>query len=45
MPTPRMKRRLGEYYYTYAAISTFNRKYLVRPPRVRLSAAGGELTQ
>ncbi len=40
---PRMKRRLGEYYYTYAAISTFNRKYLVRPPRVRLSVAGREL--
>ena len=40
---PRMKTRLNQYYYTYAAISTFNRKYLVRPPRVRLSVAGREL--
>ena len=30
-PTRSMKPRLGEYYYTYAAISTFNRKYLVKP--------------
>lgn len=40
---PRMKRRLGEYYYTYAAISTFNRSYLVRPPHVRVRIAGQEL--
>ncbi len=40
---PRMKARLGEYYYTYAAISTFNRKYLVRPPRVTVRVAGREL--
>jgi len=33
---PRLKRRLGEYYYTWAAISTFNRRYLVRPPRLRV---------
>jgi hypothetical protein len=30
-----MKRRLGEWYYTYAAITTFNRKFLVRPARCR----------
>ena len=40
---PRMKRRLGEYYYTYAAISTFNRKYLVRPPRLSVRVAGQTL--
>jgi diacylglycerol kinase family enzyme len=40
---PRMKTRLGEYYYTYAAISTFNRKYLVRPPRVSVEVAGETL--
>ncbi len=40
---PRMKARLGEWYYTYAAISTFNRKYLVRPPHVKVSVAGREL--
>ena len=37
---PRLKARLGEYYYTYAAISTFNRRYLVRPPHVRVEAQG-----
>jgi len=37
---PRLKTRLGEYYYTYAAISTFNRRYLVRPPRVRVEVQG-----
>jgi diacylglycerol kinase family enzyme len=37
---PRRKARLGEYYYTYAAISTFNRRYLVKPPRVRVEAQG-----
>jgi YegS/Rv2252/BmrU family lipid kinase len=40
---PRMKARLGEYYYTWAAISTFNRKYLVKPPRVRLAVNGEQL--
>ena len=34
---PNVKRRLGQYYYTYAAISTFTRRYLVRPPRVRVT--------
>ncbi len=33
---PRLKARLGEYYFTYAAIGTFNRRYLVKPPRVRV---------
>jgi len=40
---PRMKARLGEWYYTYAAITTFNRRYLVRPPRVRVEVAGARL--
>jgi len=40
---PRMKARMGEYYYTYAAISTFNRKYLVRPPHVNVRVDGREL--
>jgi diacylglycerol kinase family enzyme len=31
---PRLKRRLGEWYYTWTAINTFNRRYLVRPPRL-----------
>ncbi len=40
---PRMKRRLGEWYYTYAAISTFNRKYLVNPPHVQVNVDGRRL--
>jgi diacylglycerol kinase family enzyme len=40
---PRLKRRLGEWYFTWAAISTFNRKYLVRPPRVRVETPSGSL--
>ena len=32
---PRLKARLGEWYYTWAAIKTFNRRYLVRPLRLR----------
>ncbi len=40
---PRMKAKLGEYYYTYAAVATFNRKYLVNPPHVHVSVEGREL--
>jgi diacylglycerol kinase family enzyme len=40
---PRMKARLGEYYFTQAAVAIFNRKYLVRPPRVHVSVEGQEL--
>ena len=32
---PRLKARLGEWYYTWAAVKTFNRRYLVRPLRLR----------
>lgn len=35
---PRLKAALGEYYFTYAALATFNRRYLVRPPRLRVEA-------
>ena len=31
---PRLKARLGAYYFTWAAISTFTRRYLVHPPRM-----------
>src|SRR4051795_5704979 len=37
---PRLKRRLGEWYFTWAALSAFNRRYLVRPPRVRANVDG-----
>jgi diacylglycerol kinase family enzyme len=40
---PKLKARLGEWYFTWAALSTFNRRYLVRPPRVRASVGGREL--
>ncbi|HEY5044652.1 MAG TPA: diacylglycerol kinase family protein [Solirubrobacteraceae bacterium] len=31
---PHLKARLGAYYFTWAAISTFVRRYLLRPPRM-----------
>jgi diacylglycerol kinase family enzyme len=37
---PYRKARLGPWYYTYAAVSTFTRRYLVNAPRVRLEAGG-----
>ena len=38
---PRLKARLGAYYFTWAAISTFARRYLVHPPRM-VAQAGGQ---
>jgi diacylglycerol kinase family enzyme len=29
---PRLKARLGEWYYTWTALGTFNRRYLLHPP-------------
>jgi diacylglycerol kinase family enzyme len=40
---PYRKARFGEWYYTSAAIATFNRRYLVRPPRVRVRVADAVL--
>jgi diacylglycerol kinase family enzyme len=37
---PRLKARLGEWYYTWTGIQTFNRRYLFRP--LRLEASFGE---
>ena len=37
---PRLKARLGEWYYAWIAIGTFNRRYLVRPPRLEADLAG-----
>jgi diacylglycerol kinase family enzyme len=31
---PRLKSRLGEWYYTWTGINTFTRRYLVKPPRL-----------
>ena len=40
---PRLKTRFGQYYYTGSAISTFNRKYLVNPPHVRVTVGDREI--
>jgi diacylglycerol kinase family enzyme len=37
---PRLKRRLGAYYFTYAALGTFTSRYLIRPPRLDVRVAG-----
>jgi diacylglycerol kinase family enzyme len=37
---PYRKARLGPWYYTYAAVATFSKRYLVGAPRVRLEAGG-----
>ena len=37
---PRLKARLGEWYYTWTGIGTFNRHYLVRPPRLEAELDG-----
>lgn len=39
---PRLKVRLGEWYFTWAALSTFSRRYLLHPPRLAVSADGVE---
>jgi diacylglycerol kinase family enzyme len=31
---PHLKARLGEWYYTWTALRTFNRSYLLHPPRL-----------
>ena len=31
---PRLKARLGEWYYTWTGVQTFNRRYLIHPPRL-----------
>jgi diacylglycerol kinase family enzyme len=37
---PRLKSRAGHYYYSWAAISAFYRKYMVKPVRLRVEADG-----
>lgn len=37
---PHLKTRFTKNYFTYAAVTTFMRKYVVKPPRVRLEAHG-----
>jgi diacylglycerol kinase family enzyme len=40
---PRMKARFGAYFFTWVAVTTFLRRYLVKPPRLRVDAAGQTL--
>jgi diacylglycerol kinase family enzyme len=35
---PKLKARLGPYFFTWVAVSTFMRRYLVSPPRLRIEA-------
>jgi diacylglycerol kinase family enzyme len=37
---PKLKARTGPYYYSWAALSTFYRRYLYNPVRVRVETAG-----
>jgi diacylglycerol kinase family enzyme len=41
---PYRKTRFGAWYYTLAALTIFNRRYLVNPPVVRVTAGGRTLT-
>jgi diacylglycerol kinase family enzyme len=40
---PRLKARLGAYYFTWVAVTTFARRYVIRPPRLEVQAAGRTL--
>ncbi len=35
---PHLKARLGEWYFTWAAVTTFARRYVFAPPRMEVSA-------
>lgn len=37
---PYRKARFGAWYYTYAAVTIFSSRYLVKPPRVRIEHEG-----
>jgi diacylglycerol kinase family enzyme len=39
---PRRKARLGAYYFTWVALGTFARRYLVKPPRMEVALADGD---
>jgi diacylglycerol kinase family enzyme len=37
---PHLKARFGAYYFTWAAISTFSRRYILKPPHMLVEADG-----
>ena len=41
---PRLKARLGPWFFTWVAVTTFMRRYVVRPPRMTVRTAEGELS-
>src|ERR1700694_410623 len=40
---PRMKARFGAHFFTWVAVTTYMRRYLVRPPRLEVDAGGTTL--
>jgi diacylglycerol kinase family enzyme len=40
---PRLKARFGPWFFTWVAVTTFLRRYLVRPPRLTVQTDAGEL--
>jgi diacylglycerol kinase family enzyme len=40
---PRLKARLGAYYFTQSAVATFLERYIVRPPRLEVKVGGETL--
>ena len=40
---PHLKSRFGEWYFTYAALTTFSRRYLLRPPRLEVTVGGKQI--
>jgi diacylglycerol kinase family enzyme len=40
---PRLKARVGEWYYTWTGIRTFTRSYLVHPPRMEVAVGSTRL--
>ncbi|HEY2632132.1 MAG TPA: diacylglycerol kinase family protein [Solirubrobacteraceae bacterium] len=41
---PHLKARFGAYYFTWAAVSTFTRRYILKPPHLVVEADGEEHT-
>src|ERR1700679_187133 len=41
---PSLKARMGEWYYTWTGVRTFNRHYLIRPPRLEAQLGGERIT-
>jgi diacylglycerol kinase family enzyme len=37
---PHLKARFGAYYFTWAAVSTFTRRYILKPPQLEVELAG-----